>query len=52
MDGRILLQANVIAFDKIFLLSGAILVASLPLLFLFKQGKPTTGGSAGRVHSE
>jgi DHA2 family multidrug resistance protein len=53
IDGQILLQANVIAFEKIYLLSGLLLIASLPLLFLFKQGKPTPKPRAGpRVHSE
>jgi len=44
LDGRILLQANVLAFEKIYLLSGALLLASLPLLLLFRQGKPTPRG--------
>jgi DHA2 family multidrug resistance protein len=53
IDGQILLQANVIAFEKIYLLSGLLLLASLPLLFLFKQGKPTPKGAPGpRVHAE
>ncbi len=54
IDGQILLQANVLAFEKIYLLSGLLLLAALPLLFLFRQGKPTPtgGGSAPRVHAE
>jgi DHA2 family multidrug resistance protein len=56
IDGQILLQANVIAFEKIYLLSGLLLLVSLPLLFLFTQGKPTRqGGGGGRapsVHAE
>jgi DHA2 family multidrug resistance protein len=55
IDGQILLQANVIAFEKIYLLSGLLLLVSLPLLFLFTQGKPTRQGGGGRapsVHAE
>jgi DHA2 family multidrug resistance protein len=53
IDGRILLQANVLAFEKIYLLSGALLLASLPLMLLFDQGKPTPrGGDAPTVHTE
>jgi len=53
IDGQILLQANVIAFEKIYLLSGLLLLCSLPLLFLFKQGKPTSSaGGAKQVHAE
>jgi DHA2 family multidrug resistance protein len=33
-------QASVLAFEKIYLLSGAILVGSLPLLLLFRTGRP------------
>ena len=40
IDGQILLQANVLAFEKIYMLSGMLLLVSLPLLLLFKQGKP------------
>jgi len=42
MDGRIFLQANVIAFEKIYVISGVMLLVALPLLFLFKTGKPTS----------
>jgi DHA2 family multidrug resistance protein len=54
IDGQILLQANVLAFEKIYLLSGLLLVLSLPLLLLFKQGRPTSqrGGGPRRVHAE
>jgi len=55
INGRILVQANVLAFEKIYLLSGALLIGSLPLLFLFRQGKPTAQKGAGRgpaVHAE
>jgi MFS transporter, DHA2 family, multidrug resistance protein len=54
IDGQILLQANVLAFEKIYLLSGLLLLAALPLLLLFRQGKPTRqGGASGPgVHAE
>ncbi len=55
IDGRILLQANVLAFEKIYLLSGALLLGALPLLFLFRQGKPTAkpgGGRGPSAHAE
>jgi DHA2 family multidrug resistance protein len=53
IDGQILLQANVIAFEKIYVLSGLLLLCALPLLFLFKQGKPTAeGGGRTQVHAE
>ncbi len=53
INGQILVQANVIAFEKIYLLSGLLLVASLPLLLLFTQGKPTSGDRRGpAVHAE
>jgi MFS transporter, DHA2 family, multidrug resistance protein len=54
IDGQILLQANVIAFEKIYLLSGLLLLAALPLLLLFRQGKPTRQGRAPgpSVHAE
>ncbi|HEX5435715.1 MAG TPA: hypothetical protein VFW98_01050, partial [Gemmatimonadaceae bacterium] len=41
-------QASVLAFAKIYLLSGIILVAGLPLLLLFKTGRAR--GSAGPMH--
>ena len=47
MDGQILLQANVIAFEKIYLISGAMLLVALPLLFMFRTGKPETRGMGG-----
>lgn len=46
LAGRIQAQAAMIAFDKIFLLSGAILVVSLPLLGLVKRPPPRTAGPA------
>ncbi len=42
MDRQIGAQASVLAFSKIYLLSGLLLVASLPLLFFFHTGKART----------
>ena len=44
LAGRIQAQASMIAFDKIFILSGVVLVASLPLLALVKRPPPRGGG--------
>ncbi len=54
IDGQILLQANVLAFEKIYLLSGALLIGALPLLLLFREGKPTArrGGRGPAVHAD
>ena len=48
MQRQIQAQASVLSFSKIYLLSGALLLASLPLLFLFKTGKGR--GSMGPAH--
>ncbi|MDE3054578.1 MAG: MFS transporter, partial [Gemmatimonadota bacterium] len=42
MDHQITAQASVLAFSKIYLLSGMLLVSSLPLLFFFHTGKART----------
>ncbi|HVA57122.1 MAG TPA: DHA2 family efflux MFS transporter permease subunit [Gemmatimonadaceae bacterium] len=42
MDHQISAQASVLAFSKIYLLSGALLLSSLPLLFFFHTGKART----------
>jgi len=39
LDRQIQAQASVLAFSRIYILSGVILLAVLPLLFLFKTGK-------------
>lgn len=52
IDGQILVQANVLAFEKIYLLSGLMLLVSLPLLLLFRQGKPTAKGRGPAAHAE
>jgi DHA2 family multidrug resistance protein len=43
LDRQVTAQANVLAFSKIYLLSGILLVGALPLLLLFRTGK-------GRAH--
>ena len=48
LDRQISAQASVLAFSKIYLLSGVLLVAALPLLLLFKTGKGR--GSVGPAH--
>jgi DHA2 family multidrug resistance protein len=48
LDRQIQAQASVLAFSKIYIISGVILLASLPLLFLFKTGKGR--GSMGAAH--
>ena len=40
IDRQVGAQASVLAFSKIYLLSGALLIAALPLLFFFRTGKP------------
>jgi DHA2 family multidrug resistance protein len=49
LNGQIQLQASMLAFSKMYLLSGIILVASLPLLLLFRTGK-AIGHGAVDVH--
>jgi DHA2 family multidrug resistance protein len=51
IDRQMLSQANVIAFGKVYLLSGAILLATLPLLLLVRKTKPT-GPAGGPVHAD
>jgi MFS transporter, DHA2 family, multidrug resistance protein len=48
IDKQIQAQASVLAFSRIYILSGIILLCSLPLLFLFKTGKGR--GSSGMAH--
>jgi DHA2 family multidrug resistance protein len=48
IDRQVQAQASVLAFSRIYLISGAILMAALPLLLLFKTGKGR--GSAGMAH--
>ena len=48
LDRQIQAQASVLAFSRIYLLSGIILLGALPLLFLFRTGKGR--GAVGPVH--
>jgi DHA2 family multidrug resistance protein len=48
LDRQVQAQASVLAFSRIYILSGLILLASLPLLFMFRTGKGR--GSAGMAH--
>src|SRR5689334_5816700 len=48
LDRQVQAQASVLAFSRIYILSGVILLASLPLLFMFRTGKGR--GSAGMAH--
>lgn len=49
MDRQVQQQASVIAFSKVYLLSGAILLATLPLLAFVRKGRP---GVRAAVHAE
>ena len=42
MDGQLYAQASAIGFSKVYLLSGLILVMTLPLLLLVRHTRPTT----------
>ena len=46
INGQLGIQASVIGFSKVYLLSGLILLASLPLLFLLKPGHTRHAGPA------
>ena len=48
LDRQISAQASVLAFSKIYLLNGIILLCALPLLLLWKTGRAR--GSTGPVH--
>jgi len=39
LDRQVSIQASVLAFSRIYLLSGALLIGALPLLLLFKTGR-------------
>lgn len=45
LENQVQLQASILAFSRVYLYSGLALVASLPLLFLFKTGKAAGSGS-------
>jgi len=44
LDRQIQLQSSMLAFSKMYLLSGAVLVCALPCLFLFRTGKAAGSG--------
>jgi DHA2 family multidrug resistance protein len=46
LDRQVTAQASVLAFSKIYLLSGLLLVCALPLLLLFRTGKGRSQGGA------
>ncbi|MEP6690709.1 MAG: DHA2 family efflux MFS transporter permease subunit [Gemmatimonadaceae bacterium] len=48
LDRQLGAQANVLAFSKIYVISGVLLVGALPLLLLFKTGRGR--GSVGPAH--
>jgi DHA2 family multidrug resistance protein len=48
LDKQVGAQASVLAFSRIYMLSGMILLCALPLLLLFRTGKGR--GSAGLAH--
>ncbi len=48
IDRQIGAQASVLAFSKIYLLSGVLLLSALPLMLLFKTGRAR--GAMGPVH--
>jgi DHA2 family multidrug resistance protein len=48
LDRQISAQASVLAFSKIYLLNGIILLAALPLLLFWKTGRGR--GSMGPAH--
>ncbi|MEO7085542.1 MAG: DHA2 family efflux MFS transporter permease subunit [Gemmatimonadaceae bacterium] len=48
LDRQVQAQASVLAFSRIYILSGVVLLATLPLLFVFRTGK--TRGSMGAAH--
>ncbi len=51
IDRQLAAQASVIAFGKVFLLSGLILLATMPLLLIVKRATPPSGEGAV-VHGE
>jgi len=41
LDGQLAIQANVIAFGRVYMISGYILLACIPLLFLVRKTRPS-----------
>jgi DHA2 family multidrug resistance protein len=52
IDGQIALQANVLAFEKIYFLSGLLLLLALPLMVFIRHGKPMQAGGRSAAHAE
>jgi DHA2 family multidrug resistance protein len=48
LDRQVSVQSTMLAFSKIYLYSGLVLIVGLPLLFLFRTGRAR--GSVGPVH--
>jgi DHA2 family multidrug resistance protein len=48
LDRQVSVQSSMLAFSRIYLYSGLVLVCALPLLFLFRTGRAR--GSMGPVH--
>ena len=52
LDRQLGAQASIIAFGKVFLLSGGVLLATLPLLFIVKRAQPRLREATTVVHGE
>jgi DHA2 family multidrug resistance protein len=52
IDGQITLQANVLAFEKIYFVSGLLLLLALPLMVFIRHGKPMQAGGPSTAHAE
>jgi DHA2 family multidrug resistance protein len=48
LDRQVTVQSSMLAFSKIYLYSGLVLIFALPLLLLFRTGRAR--GSMGPVH--
>ena len=46
LEGALHAQASMIAFEKVFLTMGITFTCALPLLFLFRTGRPRGGAPA------
>ena len=47
IDGAVQIQATVIAYDTAFLVSGAVFVLALPLVFFLKKGDASKAAGGG-----
>ena len=50
LERQVLAQASVVAFSKIYVISGAIMVLGLPLLLLWRTGRNRTAMSPADMH--